>query len=193
MAARTEVLLGGSPHDPGARCAGSSVSGYTHPSQHRGHLRGFGCVPGLSPGVAPDGGDARSPPPQPPRDDASGSTRDARRSRRQARATPSPPAPTRSWRWSGPETGNTKIAVVPGSVPDGTYNRPSGSRCALRSDRPKQPRINRLRCRRTDARKTTSKSRLGDRKGHRGKEYVLTSSNPVAPRHWGQAVDILIG
>jgi hypothetical protein len=32
-----------------------------------------------------------------------------------------------------------------------------------------------------DARKTTSKSRLGDRKGHRGKEYVLTSSNPVSP------------
>ncbi len=32
-----------------------------------GHLRGFGCVPGLSPGVAPDGDDARSPPPPPRR------------------------------------------------------------------------------------------------------------------------------
>ena len=94
MAARTEVLLGGSPHDPGARCAGSSVSGYTHPSQHRGHLRGFGCVPGLPPGVAPDGDDARSRPPQPHRDDRSGSARGERRSRRRAAATPSPPAPT---------------------------------------------------------------------------------------------------
>jgi hypothetical protein len=24
------------------RCAGSSASGYRHPSQHRGHLKGFG-------------------------------------------------------------------------------------------------------------------------------------------------------
>src|SRR5215831_12337515 len=37
-AARTEALLGESPHDPGARCTGSSVSGRTHPSQHRGDL-----------------------------------------------------------------------------------------------------------------------------------------------------------
>ena len=90
-AARTEGLLGESPHDPGAQCAGSSVSGRTHPSQHRGHLRGFGCVPGLSPGVAPDGDDARSRPPQPHRDDTSGSARGERRSRRRAAATPSPP------------------------------------------------------------------------------------------------------
>jgi hypothetical protein len=53
MAARTEVVLGGSPHDPRARCAGSSVPGYTHPSQHLGHLRGFGCVPGFRPASLP--------------------------------------------------------------------------------------------------------------------------------------------
>lgn len=92
--ARTEVLLGESPHDPGARCAGPSASVRTHSSQHRGHLRGFGWVPGFSPGVAPDGGDARSPPPQPHRDGASGSTRRERRARRRAAATPSPPAST---------------------------------------------------------------------------------------------------
>ena len=34
---------------------------------------------------------------------------------------------------------------------------------------------------RTEARKTTSRRSLGDRKGPRGREYVLTSSNPVAP------------
>ena len=62
MAARTEVLLGGSPHDPGARCAGSSVSGYTHPSQHRGDLRGFGCVPGLARLLAGLWSDATRPP-----------------------------------------------------------------------------------------------------------------------------------
>jgi hypothetical protein len=90
-AARTEVLLGESPHDPGARCAGSSVSGRTLPSQHRGDLRGFGCVPGLPPGVAPDGDGARSLPPQPHRDDTSGSARGERRSRRRVAATPGPP------------------------------------------------------------------------------------------------------
>jgi hypothetical protein len=42
-----------------ARCAGSSVSGCRHPSRHRGDLRGFGCVPGPSPGVALNGDDAR--------------------------------------------------------------------------------------------------------------------------------------
>jgi hypothetical protein len=69
--------IGESPQHPGAGCAGSSVSGRTHPRQHLGHLRGFGCVPWLSPGVAPDGDDARSRPPQPHRDDTSGSARGA--------------------------------------------------------------------------------------------------------------------
>jgi len=41
-AARTDVLLGESPQDPGARGAGSSASGRTDTSQHRGHLTGFG-------------------------------------------------------------------------------------------------------------------------------------------------------
>ena len=59
MTARTEVLLGESPLDPGAQGSGSSVSDYTHPSQHRGRLKGFGGVPGLPHGVAPDGDDAR--------------------------------------------------------------------------------------------------------------------------------------
>jgi hypothetical protein len=42
LAALTEILLGGYHHDSGARCAGSSVSGYRHASQHRGNLRGIG-------------------------------------------------------------------------------------------------------------------------------------------------------
>ena len=46
-------------------------------------------------GGAPDGDDARSPPPQPHRDGASGSARGERRSGRRDAATPSPPAPTR--------------------------------------------------------------------------------------------------
>jgi len=74
-AAHTEVLLGESPHDPGTRCAGPSVSGRTHPSQHRGHLSGFGCIPGLSSDGALEGDDARSRPSQPHRDDTSGSAR----------------------------------------------------------------------------------------------------------------------
>jgi hypothetical protein len=45
----------GIPHDPGAQGSGCTVSDYTHPSQHRGRLRGFGGVPGLPPGGAPDG------------------------------------------------------------------------------------------------------------------------------------------
>ena len=61
------------------------------PSQHAGHLSGFGCVPGRSPGVAPDGDHVRSPPPQPHRDDASGSTRGERRSRRRHQALRSRP------------------------------------------------------------------------------------------------------
>jgi hypothetical protein len=71
MAARTEVLLGESPHDPRARGAGFSFLGRTHFSRHRGDFKGFGCVPGLSAGVAPDGDDAPSRPPQPDRDDGS--------------------------------------------------------------------------------------------------------------------------
>ena len=93
MAARTEVLLGGSPHDPGARCAGSSVSGRAHLSQHRGHLRGFGCAPGPSPGVAPDGDDAHSRPQKPHRGETSGSARGERRSKHRARVTSDPRQP----------------------------------------------------------------------------------------------------
>ena len=42
--------------DPGARCAGSSASGRTHPSRHCGDLRGFGCVPGPAEPARPAAG-----------------------------------------------------------------------------------------------------------------------------------------
>ena len=95
--ARTEVLLGESPHDPGARCAGFSALGRTHRSQHRGDLSGLGCVPGLSPGVAPDGDVAHSQPPRPHRDGTGGRAPGAPRSTHRAGATPVPRHPA-TWR-----------------------------------------------------------------------------------------------
>jgi hypothetical protein len=53
MAARTEVLLGESPHDPGARCAGSSVSGRTHPSQHQAISGASAVFRGFRPAALP--------------------------------------------------------------------------------------------------------------------------------------------
>jgi hypothetical protein len=48
-------------------------AGHTPAGTAHRDLRGFGCVPWLSPGVAPDGDDAHSRPPQPHRGDTSGS------------------------------------------------------------------------------------------------------------------------
>jgi hypothetical protein len=114
--ARTEVRLGESLHDPGARCAGSSVSGHPLPSQQRGQLKGFGYVPGLSPGVAPGGDDARSQPPRPHRGDPSGSARGEPRSRRRPEAIPSPPQSR-----TGPSATHSHTPTVRS---DGAWPRP---------------------------------------------------------------------
>ena len=55
------------PHLTPLRAEFLSLGPYT-PQPAPSHFRGFGCVPGLWPGVAPDGDDCATRPPPPHRD-----------------------------------------------------------------------------------------------------------------------------
>ncbi len=93
---RTEVLLGGSPLDPGARVPVPLSWAVHAPAGTAAISRASAVFRGLSPGVTPDGDDARSRPPRPHRDDRLGNARGERRSRRREGATPGPPRGGRS-------------------------------------------------------------------------------------------------